>query len=302
MHTTVSWLWITVQYAWKNYRISPGGSHVNHVTICITCNVLHCQPDTSSIRSKRKNLSYAINGCNSVERHRTRIGGGVVLFIKDDLNLSKRTDLAHFDEDMKFVYIEIGNDQLHSSRGIVIGVIYRPPNRDIAYFNEKLCIPLERIKKEKTLCYSLGDYNINLLNHKSHLDTGAFIDMPSSYLFVPLITRPTRVTATTATLIDNILTNSVENIKHSDQGILVTDVTVHSPVFHIHRIPKNKETEVYFIKRIYSMNNKQAFLESIAETDCSELYSVTSTETAFNAFHDKVMLPQNRGKKRNIIS
>ena len=85
------------------------------------------------------------------------------------------------------------------------------------------------------------------------------------------------------------LTNNVENINHSDQGILVTDVTDHYPVFHIHRIPKDKETEVYFIKRIYSMKRKQAFLESIAETDWSEIYSVTSTETAFNAFHDKLM-------------
>ena len=37
--------------------------------------------------------------------------------------------------------------------------------------------------------------------------------------------------------------------------------------FYIHRIPMDKETEVYFIKRIYSLKNKQAFLESIAETD-----------------------------------
>ena len=164
-----------------------------------------------------------------------------------------------------------------------------PPNRDIASFNDKLCIALERIKKENKLCYLLGDYNINLLNHDSHLDTGALIDLLSSFSFVPLITRPTRVTATTATLIDNILTNNVENINHSDQGILVTDVTDHYPVFHIHRIPKDKETEVYLIKRIYSTKNKQTFLESIAETDWSEINSVTSTETAFNAFHDKLM-------------
>ena len=109
------------------------------------------------------------------------------------------------------------------------------------------------------------------MNHDSHLDTGAFIDLLSSYSFVPLITRPTRVTATTATLIDNILTNNVENINHSDQGILVTDVTDHYLVFHIHRIPKDKETEVHFIKHIYSMKNEQAFLESIAETGWSEI-------------------------------
>ena len=107
-----------------------------------------------------------------------------------------------------------------------------------------------------------------------------------SYSFVPLITRPTWVTAT---LIDNILTNNVENINHSDQDILVTVMTDHYLVFHIHRIPNCQETKVYFMKRIYSMKNKQAFIESIAETDWSEIYNVTSTEIAFNAFHKKCM-------------
>ena len=146
-----------------------------------------------------------------------------------------------------------------------------------------------RENKKDNKSYLLGAYDINRLNHDSHLDTGAFIDLLSSYSYVPLITWPTRVTATTATLIDNILTNNVENINHSDQGILVTDVADHYPVFHIHRIPKDKETEVYFMKCIYSVKNKQAFIESIAETGCSETCSVTSTETAFNAFHDKLI-------------
>ena len=195
---------------------------------------------------------YGINGYKSVEKHRSGIGGGVALFIRDNLTFSKRNDLAHFDEDIESVYIEIGKDQLHSNRDIVIGVIYRPPNRDIVSFNDKLSITLDRIKRENKLCYLLGDFNINLLNHDSHINTGEFIDLLSTYSFLPLITRPTRVTASTATLIDNIFPNDVDNIVHSDQGILVTDVTDHYPVFHIHRIPTVQEVEVYMMKRIFS--------------------------------------------------
>ena len=193
---------------------------------------------------------YGINGYKSVEKHRSGMGGGVALFMRDNLTFTERNDLAHFDEDIESVYIEIGKDQLHSNRDIVIGVIYRPPNRDIVSFNDKLCITLDRIKRENKLCYLLGDFNINLLNHDSHIHTGEFIDLLSTYSFLPLITRPTRVTASTATLIDNILTNNVDNIVHSDQGILVTDVTDHYPVFHIHRIPTVQEVEVYMLKRI----------------------------------------------------
>ena len=145
------------------------------------------------------------------------------------------------------------------------------------------------IKRENRLCYLLGDFNINLLNHDSHIHTGEFIELLSTYSFLPLITRPTRVTASTATFIDNILTNDVDDIVHSDQGILVTDVTDHYPVFHIHRIPTVQEVEVYMMKRIFSVKNKHAFTQSIAETDWSEIYNVTSTEISFTAFHKKLM-------------
>ena len=84
---------------------------------------------------------YGMNGYNTVERHRSRTGGGVALFIRDDLNFSKRNYLAHFD--IESVYIEIGKDLLHTSRDIIIGVLYRPPNRYIASFNNKLCIAIE---------------------------------------------------------------------------------------------------------------------------------------------------------------
>ena len=55
----------------------------------------------------------------------------------------------YFDEDIECVYIESSKDQIHSSIIIITRVTYRPPNRYIASFNDKLCITLvERMKKE----------------------------------------------------------------------------------------------------------------------------------------------------------
>ena len=39
--------------------------------------------------------SYGINGYKSVEKHRSWMGGGVTLFIRDNLTFSERNDLAH---------------------------------------------------------------------------------------------------------------------------------------------------------------------------------------------------------------
>ena len=73
---------------------------------------------------------------------------------------------------------------------------------------------------ENKICYLLGDYNINILNYSSHVHTAQFVDMMSSSGFLPLITRPTSVTATSAALIDNIFTNNLMNISHSLQGFI----------------------------------------------------------------------------------
>ena len=53
---------------------------------------------------------FSINGYNSIAKHRTRIRGGVALFIRDVLIVSERNDLAHFDKDTESVCIEIGKD------------------------------------------------------------------------------------------------------------------------------------------------------------------------------------------------
>ena len=93
----------------------------------------------------------------------------------------------------------------------------------------------------------------------------------SSYAFIPLIVRPTRITANSATLIDNIFTNNLENLNNSLNGVLITDISDHFPIFHINRICHVKELDVLMYKRIYNMNNKQAFMQELQEIDWCEL-------------------------------
>ena len=50
----------------------------------------------------------------------------------------------------------------------------------------------------------MGDFNIDLLNMSTHQSTNDYIDINFTNSFLPLITKPTRITSTTATLIDNI--------------------------------------------------------------------------------------------------
>ena len=97
-------------------------------------------------------------------------------------------------------------------------------------FVEYLSLILDKIDHEKKLSYIMGDYNINLLNHDSHPNT-TFLDTLYCKSFVPLITKPTRSIGSSHTLIDNIITNNIEELQYSMQGIFLTDISDHYPIF-----------------------------------------------------------------------
>ena len=247
---------------------------------------------------------YGLQGYNFVEQHRSSLGGGVALCVMKHLNYIERPDLAPYDNDIESVFIEVNKDKLHLETNIVIGVLYRPLGNDIRTFNEKLESILQKIRRENKISYILGDFNINLLNNDYHQPTGEFFYLMSSNSCLPLITRPTRVTANSATLIDNIFTNHFDCSLQSSKGIFVTDITDHYPVFHINHQIFASETEFYMERRLYNQRNKQAFLQVLQETDWSDIFNIPGTQSCFNTFHGKLVsllnksFPKVRIKKR----
>ena len=63
---------------------------------------------------------------------------------------------------------------------------------------------LSRDQKETLI---MGDMNIDLLKCTTHVKSQEYIDNYFSQGFIPLITKPTRATDYTATLIDQLLYN-----------------------------------------------------------------------------------------------
>ena len=85
----------------------------------------------------------------------------------------------------------------------IIGSIYRHPKNNTNSFIETLS---QKLSVVKNCCfYILGDMNINLLG--SDLVSNEFINMFPSYYPISLIIKPTRVAASSATLLDLIVTN-----------------------------------------------------------------------------------------------
>jgi hypothetical protein len=75
----------------------------------------------------------------------------------------------------------------------------------------------------------MGDYNIDMYCLDEHSATNEFVENLFSHMYLPLISMPARITAHSATLIDNIFTNHLTQNLFS--GIIINDLLGHLPVF-----------------------------------------------------------------------
>ena len=93
---------------------------------------------------------YSIDGYSHVYDYRyDRAGGGVSLFMKEGIEYVRRNDLSVFKKDIEFLFVEMTNVRSSCGKSIIVGVIYRPPDKDVHRFTLTMCSILEKLKKRK---------------------------------------------------------------------------------------------------------------------------------------------------------
>ena len=154
----------------------------------------------------------------------------VAAYIRNNLKFSIISDLTMMEEQIFesfFINLHLENEIL------VVGTIYRTPDELIASNNTFLNLlddKLKIINRQKHKCIIHGDMNYDLCDIDSNAED-LFKDTMFTYLFYPLINRPTRITDDTATVIDHIWSNILSNSTTS--GILTNKISDHLPVFQI---------------------------------------------------------------------
>ena len=123
-----------------------------------------------------------------------------------------REDLSIFEEDQfESIFIETTSG---TTSNTVVGEIYRVPNSN--------SIPSvkhdeELFSKLKTCQNTIigTDQNFDLSKLDFHMPTSELLDCALTNSFIPVITKPSRITYSTATLIDNIY------IKYNNNNIQI---------------------------------------------------------------------------------
>ena len=152
---------------------------------------------------------------------------------------------------------------LKNGKKALICCIYRAPKTDLEQLNEFISIFCQNTRNKSV--YLCGDFNIDLLQYDTNNVTNNFIDHLYSFGLHPLITRPTRITSHSKTLIDNIFTTNLSDI-HS--RLIINDLSDHLPIFLIFEYNHNKSKNIiYNTKRVVNDRNLNAMANKLKETN-----------------------------------
>ena len=204
------------------------------------------------------NSLLILENYNSVHQTRkNKKGGGICIYIHKSLDFKIRNDIDKFDDDLETCSIEIVNSK---SKNFIITGIYRPPKSDVKELKNYCKNLLKRKNTNGKTAFILGNLNVNSFNYDDNESGKKIFNMIFQSGFLPLIQRATRVTRTTATAIDHIITDAIlDRTMHS--GIIKTQISDHFPIFTILENCKNSENndKIKITKRDFSDENIQNF-------------------------------------------
>ena len=159
--------------------------------------------------------------------------GGVGMYINTNLThcvANKYQIVNSADCPIENLWIEITK----GTKKYIVGGIYRHPGYKVDSFLTKFECTLTQILNCKLPCLIAGDFNIDLKKFQYHQDTKEYFDSLVVNNFFPVIVMPTRITDTSATLIDHIYYS--DGTKCRDNSIITAgnlwcDISDHLPNF-----------------------------------------------------------------------
>ena len=161
------------------------------IDICLIC-------ETWLTSSNENKLDIA--GFNYVGKLRShKKGGGVCVLVKENIISMeiKRIDSI----DLDYCAVEIKTD----TGAPVVCSAYRPPNSDTKEFLKNYDLLVKSLQSVKSKGIVIGlDHNLDLLKHSNHSRTQEFLNLNLDESLLPTINKPTRLTKSSATLIDNM--------------------------------------------------------------------------------------------------
>ena len=227
--------------------------------------------------------------------------GGVLTLVHQNLRHKVKTNTTYLNEEKAFEHTVIEVNKGGSK--FIIVTLYRTPDSPLETFFKKLDILLSKLEKEDTPIILCGDFNI-----VDKTDKVRFVNLLNSYNLRYNINTPTRITPTSKSCIDQIVTEKSLNV--IETGNIVTSLSDHNAVSVTLQInnaePVSKST--YEWCRLYNNNNIHYFKHLISKetwTDVLDEHDVNTKVTQFKEtlkFYFDSAFPLKKVKTNNTLN
>lgn len=214
--------------------------------------------------------------CNFLNRIGRR-GGGVSMYIKEHLKCDVINMFTEVTSDYEVLTL--------SYKTKLLSVIYRPPASDFAKFLLFVDKLFEFVNVNNYTLILGGDLNTDMSQISSNRDD--FNNTLTSNGFHNIIISPTRITASTSSVIDLFITNTYADVDVA--GTISFDVSDHLPIFMslpVNNVTSKRRKIQIVFQPIYDAS-LQSFRNAIKETDWSVVYAKKSVNDSYNLFLEK---------------
>ena len=175
------------------------------------------------LRKENINL-LKIPGYETYSKERKGKGGGVCILLDEELIGKRREDLEEDSSIYENIVVEIKTD----NDPILLVSAYRPPNTPQSEFIADYGEHIKKLQKKNSNIILGIDHNMDLLKCSSNRKTQEFLELNLEKRLLPCITKPSRITHISSTLIDNIFCSAELNSR-SLSSLILTDISDHLP-------------------------------------------------------------------------
>ena len=226
-------------------------------------------------------------------------GGGLVLYVNKRVCSPEQIEnfIPNYEVNAadnmsgEFQFVKIHNCKGYKHTKLIVNV-YRSPSKKIDNFTNLLDNVLKSLDRHARKHIVLtGDINVDLIKYDKDLASQNLIAVFENYGFVQLVSRPTRITDHSATLIDHVYTNNVGNIVSCN--VLTVDISDHLAILTTlslgtanqirERVRVNSEKN-NIKQRQFSEANNLEFKNLIGSENWSDVYAETGAEAQYEKF------------------
>jgi len=219
-----------------------------------------------------------IDGYRIYRNDRETCGGGVAIYVKEDIQHSFLSNLISSDIENSWVLIKPDH-----YKPFLIGCFYRPPSSNKQYL-DKMIECIQNAKNELEDLIVLGDFNFPFSLEELNI-TDPCVYLQHMVGARQLITCPTRVTRLTSTIIDHIYTTIPE--KHSKSGVMECSISDHYLIYTLLSTKQEKTKSKEIRIRNFNKFNNINFISDIRKLSLLNINNYTDVNKAWDDWSSK---------------